>query len=154
MGVTEIQSRTDERCTGLERWDARKRKYVLYASEKQHSEDCIRFPFKDIPKRVFLDTNVINVLVKHAAYVFERYPIPRDIDSTLAVDIEALMHVFHVGARADWDILGSQTTLDELSGTKDDSLRDDLLEYALGVVNQDVTDDKATSPSSPANLFR
>jgi hypothetical protein len=46
---------------------------------------------------VFLDTNVINVLVKHSAHVFDHEPIPLETESTLATDIEALMHVFYVG---------------------------------------------------------
>ena len=87
---------------------------LLYRSTGEHSEDCKRFPFERIPKRVFLDTNVINVLVKHCERVFDHAPIPVDADPTLAADIEALMHVFYVGARANWDILGSQKTLDEL----------------------------------------
>jgi hypothetical protein len=107
---------------------------------------CKRFPFERIPKRVFLDTNVINVLVKHCGRVFDRAPIPVDTDPTLAADIEALMHVFYVGARANWDILGSQKTLDELSRTRDSSLRGDLLEYAFGIVNQDLVTMIANMP--------
>ena len=57
-----------------------------------------------MPRRVFLDTNVINVLVKHSTHVFEQEPIPSDIEPTLATDIEALMHVFYVGARANWEL--------------------------------------------------
>ncbi|KPF96974.1 hypothetical protein IP86_14645 [Rhodopseudomonas sp. AAP120] len=98
-------------------------RYVLYRTPEEHSEDCGRFPFEQIPKRVFLDTNVINVLVKYCEAIFDHAPIPREIDATLAEDIEALVHVFYVGARADWDIVGSQKTLDELSCTKDNSLR-------------------------------
>jgi hypothetical protein len=126
---------------GLEQWDARKQKYVLYTSAQQHSDDCARYPFERIPRRIFLDTSVINVLVKHCTHIFHREPIPLNFDQTLAVDIEALMHVFYVGARADWDLLGSEKTLSELSSTKDGTLRDDLLEYALGFVNQGVDDE-------------
>lgn len=125
----------------LEHWDPSKRKFVLYRNAGQHNEDCVRFPFERIPKRVFLDTNVINVLVKHCEQVFDHAPIRAGTDLTLAVDIEALMHVFYVGARANWDILGSQKTLDEVSRTRDNSLRSDLLEYAFGIVNQDLEDD-------------
>jgi hypothetical protein len=125
----------------LEHWDSRRQKYVLYRSIEQHSEDCERFPFKRIPRRVFLDTNVINVLVKNCEHIFDRVPIPIATDPKLAADIEALMHVFYVGARANWDILGSQRTLDELSRTMDDATRDGLLEYAVGLVNQDLNDE-------------
>lgn len=114
---------------------------MLYQNSGQHSIDCARFPFERIPQRVFLDTNVINVLVKHGAHVFDHEPIPISTELTLALDIEALMHVFYVGAQADWSLLGSQKTIDELSRTRDGTLRDDLLEYALGIVNQDLNDE-------------
>lgn len=126
---------------GLEHWDSSRRKYVLYQNTEQYSADCNRFPFESIPRRVFLDTNVINVLVKHSTHVFEQEPIPSNTEPTLAIDIEALTHVFYVGARADWSLVGSQKTLDELSRTRDGTLRDDLLEYALGLVNQDLDDE-------------
>jgi hypothetical protein len=125
----------------LEHWDSRKQKYVLYQNAEQHSDDCARFPFESIPQRVFLDTNVINVLVKHSAHIFEREPIPHNTEPKLAIDIETLMHVFYVGARADWDLFGSQTVIDELSRTPEMSFRDDLMEYALGIVNQDPSDE-------------
>jgi hypothetical protein len=62
----------------LEHWDQNTRKYVLYQITGEHNEDCKRFPFERIPKRVFLDTNVINVLVKHCEHVFDHAPIPVD----------------------------------------------------------------------------
>jgi hypothetical protein len=126
---------------GLEHFDSRKQKYVLYQTAEQHGDDCARFPFVSIPQRIFLDTNVINVLVKHGIHVFEREPIPQDTEPKLATDIEALMHVFYVGTRADWSLLGSQKVIDELSHTREVSLREDLTEYALGFVNQDPSDE-------------
>lgn len=125
----------------LESWGRSTGRYVLYQAAEEHSEDCKRFPFERIPKRVFLDTNVINILVKYCEAIFDHASIPQEVDATLAVDIEALMHVFYVGARADWDILGSRKTLDELSRTRDSSLRGELLEYAFALVNQNLDDD-------------
>jgi hypothetical protein len=125
----------------LEHWDPSTRKYVLYRNTEQHSADCGRFPFEAIPRRVFLDTNVINVLVKHCTHVFDHEPTPPETEPTLESDIEALMHVFYVGARANWSLLASQKTLDELSRTRDGTLRDNLLEYALGFVNCDLDDE-------------
>jgi hypothetical protein len=119
---------------GLEHWDANRRKWVLYRSQAQHSDDCARYPFDRIPVRIFLDTNVVNLLVKHSAQVFEQVLIPPDLDVTSALDVEALMHVFHVGARADWDILASRKTLDEIEQTPDSDVRGELLEYALQLV--------------------
>jgi hypothetical protein len=119
---------------GLEHWDSNRRKWVLYSTEAQHSEDCARHPYESIPRRIFLDTNVVNLLVKHSEQVFEQAPIPSDLDSTRARNVEALMHVFCVGARASWDILASRKTLDEIRRTPNAELRDDLLDYAIGLV--------------------
>lgn len=125
----------------IEHWDSRTQKYVLYQSANRHQEDCTHFPFEKILKKVFLDTNVINTLAKHCECILDHTPIPIDIDTTLAADIESLMHIFYVGVRANWDIMGSKKTLDELSRTKNAILRGDLLEYALGLVNQDREDE-------------
>lgn len=91
-------------------------------------------PFESIPRRIFLDTNVVNLLVKQSEQIFEQAPIPDDLDRTRALNIEALMHVFYVGARAEWDILASHKTLDEIEQTPDSDIRDDLLSYAVQLV--------------------
>jgi hypothetical protein len=119
---------------GLEHWDSTRRKWVLYRSEAQHSEDCARYPFEKIPGRVFLDTNVVNLLVKHSEQIFEQAALPAGLDQTRAHDIEALMHVFQVGARADWDLMASRKTLDEIQGTPDADVKAELLEYAVQLV--------------------
>lgn len=119
---------------GLEHWDPGRRKWVLYRSQQQHSDDCAQYPFESIPRRVFLDTNVVNLLVKHSEQVFEQAAIPSHLDDTTALDTEALMHVFHVGARADWDILASRKTLDEIGQTPESDIRDELLDYAVQLV--------------------
>jgi predicted nucleic acid-binding protein len=119
----------------LEHWDTILRKYVLYLSASQHENDCGRFPFEKIPRRIFLDTNVINLLVKRSEEIFDHSPISPKCDSTLAIDTEALRHVFYVGARATWDIVASPKTLEELSRTSNPALREDLLAYGVEVLN-------------------
>ena len=114
----------------------------MYRNQAQHSDDCSRYPFEQIPRRIFLDTNVVNILVKHAEQVFEQAPIPFRIDDTRAVDVEALMHVFHVGGRAMWDILASRKTLEELSCTPNAAVREELLEYAVQLVDK-ISEDSA-----------
>jgi hypothetical protein len=46
-----------------------------------------------------------------------------------------------LGSQADWTLVGSQKALDELSRTRDGALRDALLRYALGFVDQDPDDE-------------
>lgn len=119
---------------GLEHWDPERGKWLLYQSGADHTEDCARHPFEAIPRRVFLDTNVLNLLVKHSEQVFEQAPISSTLDKTRAHDIEALMHVFQVGARASWDILASEKSLYEIRNTPDEDVKAELLEYAVQLV--------------------
>lgn len=115
----------------IEAWDPKSRRWILYQSEAEHSADCQSHPYEKIPKRVFLDTNVVNLLVTSAEQVFEQAHISEEVDNTRAEDIEALMHVFQVGARAQWDLVASQKTIDEIVLTPNVSDRQDLLDYAL-----------------------
>jgi hypothetical protein len=119
---------------GLEQWDASRCKWVLYRSEAEHGDDCQRYLFEQIPKDVFLDTSVINLLVKHSETVFEQAAIPDGLPETRAHDIEALMHVFHVGVRASWTIRASSRSIAELEDTPDPDLREDLLDYGIALV--------------------
>jgi hypothetical protein len=131
---------------GLEQWDPTRRKWVLYRSQQQHSDDCAQYPFESIPRRVFLDTNVVNLLVKQSEQVFEQAAIPGELDHTSALDTEALMHVFHVGARASWDIIASRKTLDEIGKTPDSGVRDELLDYAIQLVELPNEDSAFAAP--------
>ena len=120
---------------GLEHWNPERGKWLLYQSESQHTEDCARYPFDAIPHRVFLDTNVVNLLVKYGEQVFEQVPISSTLDETRAHDIEALMHIFHVGSRANWDALASHKTLAEIQNTPDEDMKAELLDYAVQFVD-------------------
>lgn len=121
---------------GLERWNTNRNKYELYHNDREHGVDCERFPFESIPARIFLDTNVINRLVKWRDQVFERCPIPPDTQGTLTNDIEALMHIFYVGRRACWDLMASPKTLEELADTPEPVMRGELLTYGIEVVGR------------------
>lgn len=108
---------------------------MLYRDQQHHSEDCAQYPFEAIPRRVFLDTNAVNLLVKRARHIFEHEPLPDSLNPTSAWDTEALMHVFYIGARANWDLVVSAKTIDEISRTQNASVREDLLDYAFEVVD-------------------
>lgn len=118
----------------IEAWDASTGRWVFYRSVVEHGADCLKHPFESIPRRVFLDTNVINLLVKYAGQVFEQSPMPKDMDETRAQDVEALMHVFYVGARAMWGLVASRKTLEEVRRTPDPEGRERLLDYAVELI--------------------
>ena len=75
---------------------------------KSHSADCENYSLNKIPKNIFLDTNVINIIVKYPYQVFEHEDIPVDIPVSRAKEIEAFMHIFYVGQRACWNISASE----------------------------------------------
>lgn len=119
----------------LEHWDDQRKKWILYKSEAAHSADCAKFPYEKIPLRVFFDTNVLNLIIKFREQVFDHAAMPSDAHETTLNDIEALMHVFQVGARASWQILTSHKALSEIEGVRDPDLRRDLIDYGLELVD-------------------
>jgi hypothetical protein len=122
--------------TSLEHWDEHRRKWLLYQSQEQHSDDCKRYPFDRIPRRIFLDTSVLNLLAKYSQYIFENEPIEDNLSQNRAWDLEALMHIFAAGERCGWDILASGKALEEISRTPNASVRKALLDFAIQVVDE------------------
>lgn len=118
----------------LERWDDRRKRWILYPDQQTHHVDCERYPFESIPARVFLDTSVINLLIKYADAIFEMAGIDPDLPLSRRRDVEALLHVFAVGARANWNLVASSRTLEEVSRTPNPGVREDLIDYALGLI--------------------
>jgi hypothetical protein len=139
MDVTEV-------ALVLEEWDEARRKWLLYRSAAEHHADCERHPFEGIPGRIFLDTNVVNLIVKHAPVIFEMERQDSDLPISRRRDIEALAHIFAVGARANWTLRVAETTLDEINRTLHELLRRDLASYALEMLERD-TDDSARGSS-------
>jgi len=120
---------TPETRRTLEEWDDHAGRWVLYRNEAAHTEDCQRFPYDAVPSTIFLDTSVVNLLVKFSGTIFEHEPIPTNIPQERAFDIEALMHLMRIGARANWIVTTSPRALQELANTRDAGLRELLVSY-------------------------
>lgn len=120
----------------LEHWDHARERWVLYTAPGQHSADCAANPFERIPARIFLDTNILNLIVKWPEQIFENVPVPPSLDERTAHDIEAFMHIFCVGQRANWQLVASAKTIEEISLTADEDVRSTLLNYAFEVADQ------------------
>lgn len=119
----------------LEHWDETRGVWRLYRSSAEHSADCERYPYEDIPGRVFLDTNVVNLIVKFAPEIFEDEPIDASLPLERRRNIEALHHIFAVGQRMGWPLYASATTLREVSETPDEELKQSLVQYVLQLIN-------------------
>lgn len=124
----------------LERWDAIRRRWIMYARAEDHTADCKRYPFENIPVRVFLDTSVVNLIIKHAQTIFDMHPQYMETSPSRARDVEALMHLFAVGARAHWTLRASAKTLEEVNQTACESTRDALASY-VGEVMEIATEE-------------
>jgi hypothetical protein len=126
-----LQAPTEDRGTRdtLEIRDTHSGRWILYSSDKAHSEDCRRHPYEAIPMTIFLDTCVVNLLVKFADQIYQTEPIPHDVPLERAWEIEALVHLMQVGARANWIITTAPKALHELSCTRDAALRQSLVEF-------------------------
>ena len=75
-------------------------------------------------------TNIVNLIVKHATVIFEMEPQDPSLPIGRRRDIEALTHVFAVGARACWSCAAA-ATLAEIDRTLHEQLRHDLADYVM-----------------------
>ncbi len=120
----------------LERRNAVSGRWQLYTSQQDHHADCVRYPFDQIPSRVFLDTSVINLIVKNSSAIFEGEEISPDTPTNQGREVEALLHLFAVGAHAQWALFASETSIAEVSRTPCDETRNALQSYVYELVER------------------
>jgi hypothetical protein len=71
-----------------------------------------------IPKRVFLDTSVLNFIFDYGEYIFDGLIPQESFKSHIIEDINALHNIFLTGKRASWQIAISHLTFEEISKTR------------------------------------
>jgi hypothetical protein len=71
----------------------------------------------NLPRRVFLDTNVVNFVLDYDGCIFENETVPSELPSRDKEDVEALRKIFATGERAMWELAVSPRTYLELSAT-------------------------------------
>ncbi len=74
----------------LEEWDEVCGQWLLHSSAADNHADCERHPLDRVPARVFLDTNVVNLIVQHAPTIFEMEPHDPALPIGRRRDVEAL----------------------------------------------------------------
>lgn len=121
----------------LEHWDPARGRWMMYSTPDEQSEDCRVHPFDRVPRRIFLDTNVVNLMVKHRLNVFEQEPISPALHPSTAHHVEALMHLMSIGFSAGWDLVISRETINEIERTTDPFVRGELLDYAWEVSDEE-----------------
>lgn len=126
----------------VERWDNDRKRWILYENQAEHSADCAAHPYEAVPGRIFLDTNVVNLLVRFPDQVFDGEPTRDELDQTTLEDIEALMHIFFVGRRANWVLAASHKTISEIEDTPDERLRSLLKSFAMELISPDAEENR------------
>jgi len=71
------------------------------------------------PRRVFLDTCILNLLLDYGDQIFQGVSCPPGTNGRLAADIEALEKVWDVGERAFWELAVSPLSHREVTATAD-----------------------------------
>lgn len=76
-----------------------------------------------VPRRVFLDTNVVNFVLDHGEYIFDgATPALGRSEADLA-DLQALQLIFCCGERAHWELAVSPLTYAEIAQTPNEHRR-------------------------------
>lgn len=71
-----------------------------------------------LPRRIFLDTNVVNFILDHGGSIFEGEPSEDHLSERDLADIKALHFVFRTGERAHWELAVSPLTYQEITQTQ------------------------------------
>jgi hypothetical protein len=77
-----------------------------------------KMEWDQIPKRVFLDTSVLNFIFDYGEYIFDGLVPPESLNHYIIKDINALHNVFLTGKRASWQIAISHLTFEEILKTR------------------------------------
>jgi hypothetical protein len=72
-----------------------------------------------IPRRVFLDTSVVNLALDYGGQIHNGEEIPEGIPHRVREDIDALIGIFATGQRAFWQMAISPQTYREVTNTSD-----------------------------------
>ena len=82
-----------------------------------------------LPRRVFLDTNVVNFVLDHGPSIFDGEDPQGQLSETDLADLQALHLIFVTGERAHWELAVSPLTYEEISRTPDPRRRKDLAHW-------------------------
>ena len=75
--------------------------------------------FFSIPRRVFLDTSVVNLALDYSEQIHNGDEIPEGLSLRIKSDIKALISIFDTGQRAFWQFAISPQTYREVTNTND-----------------------------------
>ncbi len=90
-------------------------------------------PINGFPRRVFLDTNIVNFILDFGEQIHENAPISESLGKRESSDIEALQGIFNTGSRALWQLAISPHTFQEIIRTKDSNRQKKLGNWFIDI---------------------
>lgn len=84
---------------------------------------------KSVPRRVFLDTNVVNTVLDYGEMIHDCVDVPDQFEHRLRSDVESLRGIFVTGQRAFWQLAVSPLTYREVVRTRDLERRQNLTSW-------------------------
>ncbi len=87
------------------------------------------------PKRIFLDTSVINFIVDHSEIIFDGCAISEKINERIYNDIRGLAQIFYYADHNAIEMVISKTTFNEIQATSNKVKREKLLNYCSELWN-------------------
>ena len=100
--------------------------------------------FEKVPRRVFLDTCVVNFILDYGEQIHENVSAPAAAGDRVVQDIDALHDIFLTGQRAMWQLAVSPHTYQEVIQTRDAVRRHhletwffEIWQYWRGIIDQD-----------------
>ena len=88
-----------------------------------------------VPRRIFLDTSVINFIVDHTELIFDGYYYDDNLTDRVMKDIFALHQIFQLAQRCPIEIAVSRTSFEEILQTNNGSKRSHLLSYCMEILH-------------------
>lgn len=95
----------------------------------ERGETAVTLTNPSLPRRVFLDTNVVNFVLDHGECIFDGGTAADDLSVRDRDAIDCLHRVFIAGQRGGFELAISHKTYDEISRTRDSGRRGELLDW-------------------------
>ncbi len=81
------------------------------------------------PRRIFLDTSVINFIVEYYDVLFDGAELDHDVSERVYDDLQAIARIFNYASHNAIEMIISKTTFEEVNATKDLAKRQKLDDY-------------------------
>ncbi|MEA2062747.1 MAG: hypothetical protein U9P14_03525 [Gemmatimonadota bacterium] len=89
--------------------------------------------FEKIPGRAFLDTNLVDFILKHGEEIHDGAPCQPGTSPRILADVEALYNIFLTGQRASWQLAISPYTYHEILQTRNFEKKHYLQQWFLEI---------------------